>query len=64
MFTNFIELHGDRFVHDDKAIIGGFAQLDGKTIMAIGHQKGTNTKCANTGISEWRILKDTGKLSG
>jgi len=44
MFTNFIELHGDRFVHDDKAIIGGFAQLDGRTVMVIGHQKGTNTK--------------------
>lgn len=44
MFTNFIELHGDRFVHDDKAIIGGFAQLDEKTVMVIGHQKGVNTK--------------------
>jgi acetyl-CoA carboxylase carboxyl transferase subunit alpha len=44
MFTNFIELHGDRLVHDDKAIIGGFAQLNGRTIMVIGHQKGTNTK--------------------
>lgn len=44
MCTNFIELHGDRFVHDDKAIIGGFAQLDGRTIMVIGHQKGVNTK--------------------
>ena len=42
--TNFIELHGDRFVHDDKAIIGGFAQLDGMSVMIIGHQKGTNTK--------------------
>jgi len=44
IFTNFIELHGDRLVHDDKAIIGGFAQLDGRTIMIIGHQKGVNTK--------------------
>ncbi len=44
IFTNFIELHGDRFVHDDKAIIGGFAQLEEKTIMIIGHQKGVNTK--------------------
>src|SRR4030095_11459859 len=42
--TNFIELHGDRFVHDDKAIIGGCAELNGKSIMIIGHQKGTNTK--------------------
>ena len=44
MFTNFIELHGDRNVRDDKAMIGGFAQLDGETVMVIGQQKGTNTK--------------------
>ncbi len=44
IFTNFLELHGDRLVHDDKAIIGGFAQLDGSTVMVIGHQKGANTK--------------------
>ncbi len=44
MFTSFIELHGDRFVNDDKAIIGGLAQFDGRTVMLIGHQKGINTK--------------------
>ncbi len=44
MFTNFIELHGDRNVRDDKAMVGGFAQLDGETVMVIGQQKGTNTK--------------------
>jgi acetyl-CoA carboxylase carboxyl transferase subunit alpha len=44
MFTNFVELHGDRNVKDDKAMIGGFAQLDGETMMVIGQQKGTNTK--------------------
>jgi len=44
VFTNFIELHGDRNVKDDKAMVGGFAQLDGETIMVIGQQKGTNTK--------------------
>jgi len=44
VFTNFVELHGDRNVKDDKAMIGGFAQLDGETIMVIGQQKGTNTK--------------------
>jgi acetyl-CoA carboxylase carboxyl transferase subunit alpha len=44
MCTNFVELHGDRNVKDDKAMIGGFAQLDGETIMIIGQQKGTNTK--------------------
>ena len=44
MTTNFIELHGDRNVKDDKAMIGGFAQIDGETVMIIGQQKGTNTK--------------------
>src|SRR5882762_8968492 len=44
MATNFIELYGDRNVKDDKAMVGGFAQLDGQTVMMIGQQKGTNTK--------------------
>lgn len=44
IFTNFIELHGDRNVKDDKAMVGGFAQLEGETVMVIGQQKGTNTK--------------------
>jgi len=44
IFTDFIEMHGDRNVKDDKAIVGGFANLDGKSVMIIGHQKGRNTK--------------------
>ncbi|SKB52635.1 acetyl-CoA carboxylase carboxyl transferase subunit alpha [Sphingobacterium nematocida] len=40
----FIELHGDRTVKDDKAIIGGFASIGGQSVMVIGHQKGKNTK--------------------
>ena len=44
MCTNFVELFGDRNVQDDKAMVGGFAQLDGQTVMMIGQQKGTNTK--------------------
>jgi acetyl-CoA carboxylase carboxyl transferase subunit alpha len=44
MCTNFVELHGDRNVKDDKAMVGGFAQLDGETVMIIGQQKGINTK--------------------
>lgn len=44
LFTNYVELHGDRLVHDDKAIVGGFAQFNGRSIMVIGHQKGANTK--------------------
>lgn len=41
---NFMELHGDRNVKDDKAMVGGFGLLDGKTVMFIGQQKGVNTK--------------------
>jgi acetyl-CoA carboxylase carboxyl transferase subunit alpha len=44
MTTNFVELYGDRNVKDDKAMVGGFASLDGETIMIIGQQKGINTK--------------------
>ncbi|TVR81494.1 MAG: acetyl-CoA carboxylase carboxyltransferase subunit alpha [Chitinophagaceae bacterium] len=41
---NFIEMHGDRHFKDDKAIVGGFGSLNGKSVMFIGHQKGINTK--------------------
>jgi len=44
MCQDFTELHGDRNFRDDKAIVGGFAQLEGRTVMMIGHQKGINTK--------------------
>ncbi len=44
MMTNFLELHGDRNFADDKAMVGGFAELDGETVMVIGQQKGINTK--------------------
>ncbi len=44
MCPSFIELHGDRNVKDDKAMVGGFGQLDGETVMIIGQQKGNNTK--------------------
>ena len=40
----FMELHGDRTVWDDKAMVGGFGDLDGRTVMFIGQQKGINTK--------------------
>jgi acetyl-CoA carboxylase carboxyl transferase subunit alpha len=41
---DFIELHGDRNVADDKAMVGGFGTLKGQTIMFVGQQKGRNTK--------------------
>jgi acetyl-CoA carboxylase carboxyl transferase subunit alpha len=40
----FMELHGDRTVKDDKAMVGGFGSIDGKTVMFIGQQKGITTK--------------------
>ena len=42
--NTFMELHGDRTVKDDKAMVGGFGSIDGKTLMFIGQQKGINTK--------------------
>ena len=44
VFTDFIELHGDRAFRDDGAIIGGWARLEGETVMVIGHQRGRDTK--------------------
>lgn len=40
----FMELHGDRTVGDDKAMVGGWGEVDGQTVMFIGQQKGINTK--------------------
>lgn len=44
IFTDFLELHGDRLYGDDPAIVGGIAKLDGRPVTVIGHQKGKDTK--------------------
>ncbi|GKS09336.1 acetyl-CoA carboxylase carboxyl transferase subunit alpha [Paenibacillus chitinolyticus] len=44
IFTDFVELHGDRLYGDDLAIIGGVAKLDGLPVTVVGHQKGKDTK--------------------
>jgi acetyl-CoA carboxylase carboxyl transferase subunit alpha len=44
VFTDWMELHGDRAFRDDAAIVGGWARLQGKTVMVIGHQKGRDMK--------------------
>lgn len=44
LFTEFMELKGDRLHRDDPAIVGGWARLDGRPVMVIGHQKGRDTK--------------------
>ncbi len=43
-FTDFVELHGDRLFREDPAIVGGWARLDGESVMVIGHQRGRDTK--------------------
>lgn len=44
IFSDFVELHGDRLFRDDPAIVAGWARLDGVSVMVIGHQKGRDTK--------------------
>lgn len=44
VFSDFVELHGDRLFRDDPAMVGGWARLDGASVMVIGHQKGRDTK--------------------
>jgi acetyl-CoA carboxylase carboxyl transferase subunit alpha len=44
IFTDFHELHGDRYFADDPALIGGIAKLDGQSVVIVGNQKGSSTK--------------------
>jgi len=44
IFTDWVELHGDRAFRDDHSIVGGWARLDGETVMVIGQQKGRDMK--------------------
>lgn len=44
LFTDWVELHGDRRFADDPAIVAGFARLDGESVAVVGHQKGRDTK--------------------
>ncbi|WP_159918198.1 acetyl-CoA carboxylase carboxyltransferase subunit alpha [Pantoea sp. 18069] len=44
IFTNFVEMHGDRHFADDQSIVGGLARFNGQPCMVIGHQKGRDTK--------------------
>jgi len=44
IFTDFVELHGDRQFRDDPAVVGGLAKLDGDPVLVIGQQKGRTTK--------------------
>ena len=44
LFSDFIELHGDRRFGDDAAMVGGFARFEGRSVMVVGHQKARDTK--------------------
>jgi acetyl-CoA carboxylase carboxyl transferase subunit alpha len=44
IFTDYVELHGDRMFRDDEAIVGGMASLGDRKVMILGHQKGRDTK--------------------
>ena len=61
---NFMELHGDRTVKDDKAMVGGLGELDGRPVMFIGQQKGVNTKMRQYRTLGWPIPKATEKPCG
>lgn len=44
VFDDFLEMHGDRLYRDDESIVGGWARIDGRTVMVIGHQRGRDMK--------------------
>ncbi len=44
IFTDFVELHGDRLYREDESIVGGWARLNGESVMVVGHQKGRDMK--------------------
>lgn len=70
---DFIELHGDRYHSDDKAIVSGLAKIDGQSVMIIGHQKGRDTnsrKYRNFGMANpegyrkaYRLMKMAEKFN-
>jgi acetyl-CoA carboxylase carboxyl transferase subunit alpha len=62
-FTDFIELHGDRLYREDAAIVGGWARLDGETVMLVGHQRGRDTKETCGATSACRIRRVTASRS-
>jgi len=67
LFEDFIELHGDRLYGDDPAVVGGLARFEGRSIVAIGHEKGRDTRekiARNFGMPHpegyrkaWRLMR-------
>lgn len=65
IFDDFIELHGDRYYKDDKAIVGGIGKIDGQTFIVVGHEKGDNTKerqYRNFGMANPEGYRKAGRL--
>ena len=65
VFTDFFELHGDRLYADDAAILGGFAMLEGRPCMVVGHQKGKDTRenlIRNFGMANPEGFRKAGRL--
>jgi acetyl-CoA carboxylase carboxyl transferase subunit alpha len=60
--NDFIEIHGDRTVKDDKAMIGGLGNIDGRTVMFVGNKRAATPNKDRSAILEWPIPKDTEKL--
>src|SRR3989475_4437969 len=58
LFTDFVELHGDRHFSDDLSIVGGLARFNGTACMVLGHQKGRDTK--ERGLRNFGMSKPEG----
>lgn len=65
LFTDFMELHGDRLYADDPAIVGGLARFEGRSCVVVGHQKGKGTKdnlARNFGMPNPEGFRKAGRL--
>ena len=61
---NFMELHGDRTVKDDKAMVGGLGELDGRPVCSSDNRRVSTPKCVSTGTLGWPTQKATEKPCG
>ncbi len=64
VFTDFVELHGDRLYRDDPAIVGGLARLRGRSLVVIGQQRGPTSRRTSSATSAWRIPTGTARRCG
>ena len=62
LFTDFVELKGDRLFRDDPAIVGGWARFDKRPVVVIGHQKGRDTKEKETRLGWEKRLQHLRKI--